>query len=184
VTENNRTPKKHQVIFMPSGRRGQVQEGETLLDSAQKIGVALESICNGRQTCGKCKIRVETGYFDKHDIHSEITHLSPLSEKEQQTLAKKGADGQRLACAASVKGDLLITVPEESRAHKQVIRKAATERVIDVNPAIRQVYIEVDSAVLGNPIGDWARVQTALAEQWQLDNLVIDLHALLNACAT
>ena len=144
----------YQVIFMPSGRRGQIQHGETLLDGAQKIGVALESICNGRQTCGKCKIRVESGYFDKHGIHSAITHLSPLTEKEQQTLAKNAADGQRLACAACIQGDLLISVPEESRAQKQIIRKAATQRVIAVNAAIRQVYIEVEQPELGDPVGD------------------------------
>ena len=163
---------------MPSGQHGQVQGGETLLDSAQQIGVSLESICNGRQTCGKCKVRIEMGYFDKHGIHSQTTHLSPLLEKEQHTLAKKGAGGQRLACAARVQGDLLITVPEESLAQKQIIRKDATERVIEVCPAIRQVYIKVKQAELGNPIGDWARVQKSLSEQWQLDNLVIDLHAL------
>jgi len=180
VTENPTKSMNYQVIFMPSGRRGQIQHGETLLDGAQKIGVALESICNGRQTCGKCKIRVESGYFDKHGIHSAITHLSPLTEKEQQTLSKTGANGQRLACAACVHGDLLITVPEESRAQKQIIRKAATQRVIAVNAAIRQVYIEVEQPELGDPVGDWGRVQTALSEQWQLDNLEIDLHALQN----
>jgi len=180
VTENPTKSMNYQVIFMPSGRRGQIQHGETLLDGAQKIGVALESICNGRQTCGKCKIRVESGYFDKHGIHSAITHLSPLTEKEQQTLSKTGANGQRLACAACVHGDLLITVPEESRAQKQIIRKAETQRVIAVNAAIRQVYIEVEQPELGDPVGDWGRVQTALSEQWQLDNLEIDLHALQN----
>ncbi len=180
MTENPTKPMNYQVIFMPSGRRGQIQHGKTLLVGAQKIGVALESICNGRQTCGKCKIRVESGYFDKHSIHSAVTHLSPLTEKEQQTLAKNGADGQRLACAACVHGDLLITVPEESRAQKQIIRKAATQRVITVNAAIRQVYIEVEQPELGDPAGDWGRVQTALSEQWQLDNLEIDLHALQN----
>jgi uncharacterized 2Fe-2S/4Fe-4S cluster protein (DUF4445 family) len=63
---------------------------------------------------------------------------------------------------------VLIFVPEESQAHKQIIRKAATERVIDVQPAIRQVYVEVDRAALGQHRGDWGRLQDALAEQWQL----------------
>jgi uncharacterized 2Fe-2S/4Fe-4S cluster protein (DUF4445 family) len=77
-----------------------------------------------------------------------------------------------------VQGDLLIYVPEESRAHKQIIRKAAAERPIPIDPAIRQVYVSVDAAVLGQHRGDWGRLQDALRQQWQLDNLAIDLPAL------
>ena len=33
---------EHQVIFMPSGRRGQVRAGETLLDAARQLGVEIE----------------------------------------------------------------------------------------------------------------------------------------------
>ena len=68
---------------------------------------------------------------------------------------------------------MLISVPEESRAQKQVIRKSATKRVIDIAPAIRQVYVEVDKAELGEHRGDWGRLQTALREQWQLENLTM-----------
>jgi uncharacterized 2Fe-2S/4Fe-4S cluster protein (DUF4445 family) len=87
-------------------------------------------------------------------------------------------EDQRLACAAYPQGDLLITVPEESRAQKQIIRKSATERVINVNPAIRQYFLEVEQAKLGEHRGDWGRVQDALAGGFQLEDLTIDLYAL------
>ena len=88
--------------------------------------------------------------------------------------------GRRLACACTVQGDLLITVPEESQARKQIISKAATERVIDVQPAVRQVYVEVPAATLeaAGGVGDWERLQAALAEQWQLHSLSPDLLVL------
>ena len=73
---------------------------------------------------------------------------------------------------------LLIFVPEESQGQKQIIRKTATERVIEIAPAIRQVYVEVDEAQLGEHRGDWGRLQAALLEQWQLERLTIDLLAL------
>ncbi len=69
-------------------------------------------------------------------------------------------------------------VPEESRAHKQVIRKSATQRIIEIAPAVRQVYVQVDEAQLGEHRGDWGRLQAALSAQWSLENLTIDLLAL------
>ena len=171
---------EHQVIFMPSGRRGQVRAGETLLDAARQLGVEIESICGGRLTCAKCRVRIEEGQFAKHGIASAATHVSPSDAREASLLAEaaNGDGAYRMACAAHVAGDVLIYVPEESRAHKQVIRKSATARVIDVAPAVRQVYVEVDRAELGEHRGDWGRLQAALAQQWQLTGLTIDLPAL------
>ena len=171
---------EHQVIFMPSGRRGQVRAGETLLDAARQLGVEIESICGGRLTCAKCRVRIEEGHFAKHAIDSAAAHVSPPDARETTLLAATpdGDGGYRLACASHVRGDVLVYVPEESRAHKQVIRKSATARVIDVAPAVRQLYVEVDPAELGEHRGDWGRLQAALAEQWQLTGLTIDLPAL------
>jgi len=54
------------VVFMPSGRRGRFDEGTTVLQAARELGLGIESICGGRLTCGKCKVRVEEGEFAKH----------------------------------------------------------------------------------------------------------------------
>ncbi|MBS1966125.1 MAG: 2Fe-2S iron-sulfur cluster binding domain-containing protein, partial [Chloroflexi bacterium SZAS-1] len=53
----------HRVVFQPSGRQGVVADGTSLLDAARQLGVDVDSICGGRQTCGKCKILVENGAF-------------------------------------------------------------------------------------------------------------------------
>jgi uncharacterized 2Fe-2S/4Fe-4S cluster protein (DUF4445 family) len=167
-----------QVIFMPSGRRGRVVPGQSLLEVARQLGVEIESICGGRLTCGKCKVRLEEGNFQKHGVISTQANLSPAGEEEQHLLERINSTDSRLSCSAYVYGDMLITVPEESRAQKQIIRKSATERVIEIAPAIRQLYVEVDKPQLGEHRGDWGRLQDALAEQWQLENLTIDLKAL------
>lgn len=172
----------HQVIFMPSGRRGRVPAGESLLDAARGLGVEIESICGGRLTCAKCKVRVEIGEFAKHGIRSTENHVSPAGNDELELLARtadgEAADGCRLSCSAYVTGDLLVYVPEESRAQKQVIRKAASDRIIDVDPVIRRVYVQVEQAELGEHRGDWGRLQDALAKQWNLQNLRVDLQVL------
>ncbi|NOZ71083.1 MAG: 2Fe-2S iron-sulfur cluster binding domain-containing protein, partial [Chloroflexi bacterium] len=163
---------------MPSGRRAHVEAGTTLLDAARQIGVEIESICGGRLTCGKCKVRIEEGDFSKHGIHSSSQHLSPASAEEQVWLEQFGESDVRLACGARVYGDVLVFVPEESRSHKQIVRKSATTRLIEIDPTIRQFYVVVEEARLGEHRGDWGRLQDALAQQWDLHDLRIDLPVL------
>lgn len=178
MTDSNGTAPTHQVIFMPSGRRGKITEGTTVLEASRQLGVQIESICGGRMTCQKCRVRVEEGVFQKHGIVSKAAHLSCASDAETNFLKRLNSPEMRLSCQACVEGDALIFVPEESRAQKQIIRKSATDRVIDIDPAIRKVYVEVDKPALGEHRGDWGRLADALAEQWELTNLSIDLRVL------
>lgn len=172
-------PRKHLVIYQPSGRRGEVPEGTALLDAARDLGVEIESICAGQQTCGKCKILVEEGDFHKYAVRSSSDHLSPMGEAERAYWERRRIDGDyRLSCAAQVEGPLVITVPEESQARKQIVRKGATERVIELDPAIRQYYVSVTPSTLGDERGDWQLLEAALHDQFGLADLRIDLPAL------
>lgn len=182
--QDKRLPEEVQIALMPSGRRGKVPRGTTLLRAAQELGVELESICGGRQTCGKCQIVLEEGNFPKHGITSRLDHLSAPLSRELEYLEEHHIEGRRLACACEVLGDVLITVPEESQAHKQIIAKAASDRIIDIAPAVRQVYVEVEPADMAHPRGDWERIQDALAEQWDLEGLGIDEKVLLTLQST
>jgi uncharacterized 2Fe-2S/4Fe-4S cluster protein (DUF4445 family) len=76
----------HTIIFQPSGRRGQVPEGTTILDAARMIGVGIEAVCGEQLVCGKCRVRVMEGSFPKEGITSAMCHLSGLSEKETTVL--------------------------------------------------------------------------------------------------
>jgi uncharacterized 2Fe-2S/4Fe-4S cluster protein (DUF4445 family) len=169
----------HQLILMPSGRHGTISQGTTLLESARQLGIELESICGGRQTCGKCLVAPEYGKFPKHGITSDAAHLSPPTSTEQAYAQKHELDlnQYRLACAACLEGDVLLNVPESSLARKQVVRKNAGELAVEVKPAMQMVYVEVPTAVLGGR-ADWPRLQAALAEQWHLHHLSIDSNLL------
>ncbi len=175
------TQPTHLVVFQPSGRQGRVPAGTTLLDAARRLGVDVDSICGGRQTCGKCKVLVETGAFAKYAIESSAGNVTPAEAAERDYFAARswGApDAARLACAACVAGDVLVTVPPESQARKQIIRKTASERVIEVDPVLRQVFVEVEPHRLGERKGDWERLQDALRREWGFAHLRIDLPAL------
>ncbi|MBK9713105.1 MAG: DUF4445 domain-containing protein [Kouleothrix sp.] len=170
----------HLVVFQPSGRQGRVAAGTTLLDAARGLGVDVDSICGGRQTCGKCKVLLEAGAFAKHAIESAPDHVTPADAAELDYFARHGGQPERarLACAACITGDVLVTVPPESQARRLIIRKTASERVIEVDPVLRQVYVEVEEHRLGERQGDWERLQAALREEWGLTGLRIDLQAL------
>ena len=77
---------EYNVIFQPSGRRGKVGEGKTLLTASHELGVDIEAPCGAHKVCGKCKVKIETGYFEKFSIDSKVEHLSPLQEEEKDLL--------------------------------------------------------------------------------------------------
>ena len=163
------------VIFQPSGRQGEVVGGTNLLDAARSLGVEIEAICNGRQTCGKCQIVVEEGVFPKHGIESAAGHLTAADGREAHYWEKHPRRrGHRLACACEVQGDLVIFVPEASQARKQVIRKAATERAIVVDPAVRLYYVEIAPPTLEHQLGDWDRLAAELRARFDLEHLHLD----------
>ena len=163
--------KKHTVILQPSGRRGQVDEGMSVRAAARELGVEIESICAENATCGKCMVLVEEGRFEKYNIDSKREHLSPIGVEERgylmrrpKLLKDKGWEiGQvRLSCQCKVLGDVLINVPEESRGNKQIVRKSARERAIEIKPSIRKYYVSLMAPNLERPIADWERLAKGL----------------------
>ncbi|MBU2055569.1 MAG: DUF4445 domain-containing protein [Proteobacteria bacterium] len=174
----------HQVIFQPSGRRGKILEGKTVLEAARSLGVGIESVCGGKKTCGKCRIRIEAGTFARHGIVSLPENLSPFTDEEAKLIGdKERAEGFRLACAAAIIGDALIFVPEQSRVNGQVVRKEAVERTISLNPAVRLFPVTLTPPDLDHQLGDYDRLVAALAEGFGLSRPAIDYPALLKLSA-
>jgi uncharacterized 2Fe-2S/4Fe-4S cluster protein (DUF4445 family) len=167
--------KKHKVIFQPSGRRGEVEEGKTLLEAAQSLGVDIEALCGNKKVCGKCKVRIEEGYFEKDNIDSGMSHLSPLAEDEKKHIKPEDGAGIRLACTAEVFGDVKVFVPERSRAGKQVVRKAAKELSIALDPAVKKYNVELVAPTLHDmTTGDYERILKFLEDDYGLKNLCFD----------
>jgi len=170
---------EYNVIFQPSGRRGTVEEGKTLLEASYELGVEIEAPCGAHKVCGKCKVKIETGFFEKFNIDSRIEHLSPINEEEKTLLKpEEVADNYRLACATEIRGDVLIFVPEESRKADQVVLDTGKERVFSLNPAVKNYYVEMPKATLDDHRDDLRRLQDALKEQFGLENLQMDYFVL------
>lgn len=167
------------VLFMPSGKRGRFPVGTPILDAARSLGVYVESVCGGRATCGRCQVSVQEGNFAKHKIVSSLENISVKGPKEERYESIRGLpDGRRLSCSSQVLGDLVIDVPQDTVINAQVVRKAATDRVIERNAAVQLCYVEVDEPDMHKPLGDLDRLKVMLEKDWGWKDLLIAPHLI------
>jgi uncharacterized 2Fe-2S/4Fe-4S cluster protein (DUF4445 family) len=167
------------VVFTPSGKRGNFPVGTPLLQAARSLGVDIDSVCGGRGLCGRCQVLVAEGEFAKHGVSSSSASLSPFSEPEMRFARRAPlAPGRRLSCSARIEADVVIDVPESSQVHRQVVRKEADARAIELNPVVRLHYVQVTQPDMHEPSGDLRRLFDALEREWDLKNLTCDLSVL------
>lgn len=162
----------HRLVALPSGKAGEVKAGTSLRTALRALGVGIESLCAENATCGKCRVLIEQGRFEDYQVESSRDHVSAQQGEEREyfaqraeVLAQRGLDPEkvRLACQAKILGDLVVTVPEESRSDRHFIRKTAVARSIEIRPTIRKYLVELMPPSLGNPKADWDRLASGLA---------------------
>lgn len=167
------------VVFTPSGKRGRFEVGTPLLTAARSLGVDIDSVCGGRALCSRCQVDIQVGEFAKHGVRSDMSHLSEMTTPEQRLAKRKLlASGRRLSCQAKLTGDVVVDVPETSQVHRQVVRKAAEVRDIELYPLITLHYVEVAEPDMHDPSGDFRRLADALERDWGLSGLTCDIPVL------
>ncbi|MFP3916071.1 MAG: 2Fe-2S iron-sulfur cluster-binding protein, partial [Actinomycetota bacterium] len=169
------TASLRRVVFLPSGRRGEVAEGTTVLEAARQLGVDLDSVCGGRGICGRCQVVPGSS----PDIPQSIAALSAPGATESQYRGRRPlAEDHRLGCAVSILDDVVIDIPPESQIHRQVVRKRSEVRDFPIDPVIRLHYVETEPASLMDPGADTERVAAALEKEWGLGELRFDPAAM------
>lgn len=101
-----------------------IKQGQTVLQACQEQGIQIGGVCNGRMTCGKCKVKV---HKNKHIVtNKDSTYIycktetgeaegsaKVPSERELRILTDQEAEeGFRLACVMVPDGDCLIEIPD------------------------------------------------------------------------
>ncbi len=89
----------HQITVKGTGLTGTAAHGESLLSCLRRMGLGVESTCNGRGACGKCRVVADGG-------------LTEPDEKERAHLEGQ-APNVRLACRAEVVGNVSVTLDNE-----------------------------------------------------------------------
>ena len=169
------SPVDHRILFTPSGRRGVVPPGTSVLEAARKLGVDLDSVCGGRGICGRCQVTAGAAPgFSAGD-----RGLSPPGATEVEYSGRRPlAPGHRLGCAATVEGDVVIDVPEVSQVHRQVVRKRPELTSFPIDPVTRLHYVAVPPPTLFDSRSDVDRVAEALAADWELPEVTFDLSVM------
>jgi uncharacterized 2Fe-2S/4Fe-4S cluster protein (DUF4445 family) len=170
----------HRVVFTPSGLEADVADGTTLLDAARGVGADLDSTCGGRGICGRCQVIPVTGSFPKWRIESEDASIGGWTSVESDYRGRRPIeDGQRLGCAATVRGDAVVEIPAASQVHRQVVRKSVDVGDIEVDPVVRLHYVELPVAELGTEHGGLReQIVTALDRHFGVAPAAIDAAVL------
>ena len=77
--------RRHTVIFQPSGSRGSIDDGKTIMEASRELGVDIEGICGEKATWKFCGVSaaIATGLdvevLDpaEETLHHAITDLRP-----------------------------------------------------------------------------------------------------------
>jgi len=157
------------IIFQPEGKRAKMRKGQTILDAAKLAGADLVSTCGGKGNCGKCRVLIK----------AEPKLLTSMTRLEKQLLSgEERRKGYRLACRTSVKGHLIVEVPEESRTGRQRLQVEGIKTHARLDPLIRKYCVELENPSLADNRSDAERFLDLLKREHNLNNLRLDFAAI------
>ncbi len=149
------------VAFLPSSKTIPVKEGVTVLAAARKAGVYIDSQCNGKGKCGKCRVRVVEG------------GVSPFSEREKEFINDSERQlGYRLACLTRIEGEAKILVTGEDVIISAAGEKIFSRRAAHVNPAVKSYILGMPYDCAGTRLYQY--VCNCLQEQHGLEGLMVN----------
>lgn len=109
-----------------------------LLDCLRSSGILLESPCNGKGICGKCKVKILNGA------------VSALTEQEKRYLTREEiAGGIRLACLTIPQGE--VELNEQGLLQEKPNNVLGGEAVhVELNPLLTVEQVDVTKPTLEN----------------------------------
>jgi uncharacterized 2Fe-2S/4Fe-4S cluster protein (DUF4445 family) len=139
------------ITFLPQNIITHVPEGTTVFNAANWAGLAIDSTCGGRGTCGKCKVRLLQG-------------VNSIAEADRKHLsAAELADGWRLSCRAPIHQACIAQVPRLMTAPKAAL--LGYGRHVAIDPNVAKVYLELAEPTFEDQQPDLQRVITALDKE-------------------
>jgi len=163
------------VVFSPLDKTIEVEPGTGLLEAAGRAGIIINSVCGGDGICGRCKMVVREGR-----VGGETTAL--LTREEIR-------EGIVLACQTSVESDLLVEIPEETRAVEKIavdedaqrfraIRPGITPKRFRAAPLVDRVFLQFEEPTLSDNLADFQRLQRAIERQMGTSSTQMGLKVL------
>ena len=95
------------ATFQPFGTRVAVNPDESLYEAGRRAGVPIPTACNGKGTCGLCRVKILTG----------AEALPPLTVEEKKHLGNTYFISRlRLSCRVRPTADVEVLLPDAARA--------------------------------------------------------------------
>jgi uncharacterized 2Fe-2S/4Fe-4S cluster protein (DUF4445 family) len=159
--------KEYRVLFAPSLKEVSGKPRDSILEIAREAGVFVDSQCNGKGTCGKCRVRVIEG------------EVNPFTQEESRFISEVDQEnGYRLACLTRLSGDVTVLVPEENILTQAVAKKTFAKRSKTICPAVRTYSVDLSEKGKTRGNAYFERVAGRLAEAHGLSGLTCDLLCL------
>jgi uncharacterized 2Fe-2S/4Fe-4S cluster protein (DUF4445 family) len=153
------------ITFLPDKKNIKVNEGTTILEVLERVGINISTPCGGKGICGKCKVLVKKGIAAATSIEEEL-----LSKEE----IKKGF---RLTCQTKLFKDTVIEIPPEIRLDfkrvfssslKGDIRHFKNNFSLDSN--FKKVFLDLKKPSLDDQRSDWERIKDELSSK-KIENI-------------
>lgn len=139
---------KYQITFLPQNVITHAPEGTTIFNAANWAGLAIDSTCGGRGTCGKCKVQLLEGANSVAEADRRF-----FSERQLQ-------EGWRLSCRAAVHHECVVEVPRLMTSPKAALLGYGRHVILD--PNLHKVYLQLEEPTLEDQRSDLARLLAAL----------------------
>ncbi len=148
-------PASSVITFLPGGKIASVPLGSTLLDAARAADVHLNTSCNGKGSCGKCRLVAVSGAV-------EVLSTPFLTDREKEK-------GYMLACQSRVIGDATVQIPPEIIERKMKIAGMGREitgrvkgLVTEIDPMLKQISLTLTPPTLEDSVSDLDRLHRGL----------------------
>lgn len=154
--------KKFQLII--NSQKGkeviEVKSGENLFNVLMDNRIFIDSPCNGKGICGKCKVKVVIGL--KKPTPLDIKHLT----KEELE------SGFRLSCNFTIDKDSEIVLLEKNKDMEVLIN--GTEQQYTLDTVVKKKYLAIEKPSINDQRDDYRR----LSDACESDDLLIELQYL------
>jgi len=154
------------IDFEPVGRRAVCRPGVDLLTIAREAGISIASVCGGKGTCGRCRVKVLSG------------DVSAVTDSERRLLKGEVEKGMRLACQTLAYGDAKVHVPATSLTARQRTQVEGEAVDFTLDPVTRAVAISLSDPALTDLRSDALRLRDHLRETAGIESLTYDFQAL------
>lgn len=140
-----------EIEFRPHDKQTRVPTGTTIFNAANWAGLAIDSTCGAKGTCGKCRVRILDGH-------------APVTAADRKAFsAEEVAEGWRLSCRAGAETDIVCHVPQLMGNPKAALMGYG--RHVILSPNVHKVRLELAPPSLQDQRSDIDRLTDALVDE-------------------